>query len=327
MSFKSLKVTRKELIGILKNRQVSIKKGLPKKQLLKILKYYDYSDLLKLAQIRRVNVAEDDTIDDLEEKLITNVNLKKAHKELLSIYSNKIDNIRKSISYLEQKLTTNASLKKAHNQLLRIYSDKIDSIRKEIEYLERRIYFKNEQHKITNALKLLRQRKLVKRSQDGSISYDDLVQVRKLLKLSKKEINKIAQITDINTANVRKRDLIYMLLRSNSNVKESKYLEHVNENLVTNTEEKVNEIRTNLIEIGKIITNKEIKKYSKDVYDIIKLITSLHEERVKYYPKLSNSVKYLFDNAIKNRKIKKRDMNKINDYLDSILNNIQYKRK
>ena len=118
-----------------------------------------------------------------------------------------------------------------------------------------------------------------------------------------------------------------MLLRSNSNVKESKYLEHVNENLVTNTEEKVNEIRTNLIEIGKIITNKEIKKYSKDVYDIIKLITSLHEERVKYYPKLSNSVKYLFDNAIKNRKIKKRDMNKINDYLDSILNNIQYKRK
>ena len=48
-----------------------------------------------------------------------------------------------------------------------------------------------------------------------------------------------------------------MLLRSNSNVKESKYLIHLNENLVTNTEEKVNEIRTNLIEIGKIITNKE----------------------------------------------------------------------
>ena len=106
ISFKSLKVTRKELIGILKNRQVSIKKGLPKKQLLKILKHYDYSDLLKLAQIRRVNVAEDDTIDDLEEKLITNVNLRKAHKQLLSIYSNKTDNIRKSISYLKQKLTT-----------------------------------------------------------------------------------------------------------------------------------------------------------------------------------------------------------------------------
>ena len=59
----------KNSFGILKNRQVSIKKGLSKKQLLQILKYYDYSDLLKLAQIRRVNIAEDDTIDDLEEKL------------------------------------------------------------------------------------------------------------------------------------------------------------------------------------------------------------------------------------------------------------------
>ena len=267
------------------------------------------------------------SISYLEQKLATSVNLKKAHKVLLSNYLSKIDNIRKRINYLEQKLTADASLKKAHNQLLRIYSDKIDSIRKEIEYRKRRKYLKTEQHKITDALKLLRQRKLVKRSQDGSISYDDLVQVRKLLKLSKKEINKIAQIRDINSANVRKQDLIYMLLRSNNNVKESKYLEHLNENLVTNTEEKVNEIRTNMIEIGKTITYKEIKKYSKDVSDIIKLITSPHEERVKYYPKLSNSVKSLLNNAIKNRKIKKRDMNKINDYLDSISNNIQYKRK
>ena len=54
ISFKSLKVTRKELIEILKNRQISIKKGLLKKQLLKILKHYDYSDLLKLAQIREL---------------------------------------------------------------------------------------------------------------------------------------------------------------------------------------------------------------------------------------------------------------------------------
>ena len=76
-------MARKELIGILKNRQVSIKKGLPKKQLLKILKQYDYSDLLKLAQTRRVNVTEDDIIDDLEEKLITNVNFKKPHKDFI----------------------------------------------------------------------------------------------------------------------------------------------------------------------------------------------------------------------------------------------------
>ena len=91
MSFKFLKVTRKELIELLKIKQVSVKKGLTRKQLLEMLKYYDYFDLQKLAQITGVNVTDDIDFDDLEEKLITNVNLKKAHKELLSTYSNKID--------------------------------------------------------------------------------------------------------------------------------------------------------------------------------------------------------------------------------------------
>ena len=129
MSFKFLKVTRKELIELLKIKQVSVKKGLTRKQLLEMLKYYDYFDLQKLAQITGVNVTDDIDFDDLEEKLITNVTLKKAHKELLSTYSNKIDNIRKNI-----------------------------------DYLERRRYLKFEQDKISNALKLLRQKKLVKRS-------------------------------------------------------------------------------------------------------------------------------------------------------------------
>ena len=129
MSFKFLKVTRKELTELLKIKQVSVKKGLTRKQLLEMLKYYDYFDLQKLAQITGVNVTDDIDFDDLEEKLITNVNLKKAHKELLSTYSNKIDNIRKNI-----------------------------------DYLERRRYLKFEQDKISNALKLLRQKKLVKRS-------------------------------------------------------------------------------------------------------------------------------------------------------------------
>ena len=186
---------------------------------------------------------------------------------------------------------------------------------------------KSKQNKITNALRLLRQKKLIKRSQDGSISYDDLVQARKLLKLSQKEFNKIAQLRDITTTNVKKQDLIYVLLRSIPNIKESKYLEHINKKTTSTTEEKVNEIKKTLIEIGKIPTNKEIKKYSKDIHDIIKIITSPHEERVKYYPMLSNSVKSLFDNAIRNRRIRKTDMNKINDHLDSILTDIQYKRK
>ena len=84
MSFKSLKVIRKKLINLLKYKNVSIPRGLSKKQLLEILKYYNHSDLLKLAQIRRVNVTEHTTFGDLEEKLITNVSLKNTHNESLS---------------------------------------------------------------------------------------------------------------------------------------------------------------------------------------------------------------------------------------------------
>ena len=118
-----------------------------------------------------------------------------------------------------------------------------------------------------------------------------------------------------------------MLLRSNVNVKESKYLEHLNSNLTNVTENKVNEIRKQLIEIGKTLSNRQIKTYSKDIYDIINFISIPHEQRVKAFSKLSDSVKSLFENAIQNKKIKKTDINKINEYLDSIFSDIHTNEK
>ena len=50
----------------------------------------------------------------------------------------------------------------------------------------------------------MKQKKLFKRSKDGSISYDDLTKIRKLLKLATKELRKIAQLGDIDTTNVTK---------------------------------------------------------------------------------------------------------------------------
>lgn len=50
----------------------------------------------------------------------------------------------------------------------------------------------------------MKQNKLIKRSKDGSISYDDLTKIRKLLKLATKELRKIAQLRDIDTTNVTK---------------------------------------------------------------------------------------------------------------------------
>ena len=145
--------------------------------------------------------------------------------------------------------------KKSQKQLLDTYPNKIEKLRSEHVKWDRHKYLKSEQHKITNALKLLRQKKLVKRSIDGAISQNDLKQVRELLKLPFKDLKKIAQLQNITSTNVKKQDLIYMLLRSNANVKESIYLDHLNSNLTNVTEKKVNEIRKQLIEIGKTLSN------------------------------------------------------------------------
>ena len=151
--------------------------------------------------------------------------------------------------------------------------------------------------------------------------------MRRLLKLSKNELHKIAQLRDIDTTNVKKKDLIYMLLRSQSNVKESQYLSLLNQNKTNEIDNKINEIRNPLIEIGMRFTNKEITKYTQELYDIVKMLNSSHENRARYYSELSNELKSLFNNIVNNRKIKKSDLKKISDHLDKLLVNIKYKRK
>ena len=136
--------------------------------------------------------------------------------------------------------------------------------------------------------------------------------MRRLLKLSKNELHKIAQLRVIDTTNVKKKDLIYMLLRSQSNVKESQYLSLLNQNTTNEIDNKINEIRKLLIEIGKRFTNKEITKYTQELYDIVKMLNSSHENRARYYSKLSNELKSLFNKIVNNRNIKKKNRFKEN---------------
>ena len=99
-----------------------------------------------------------------------------------------------------------------------------------------------------------------------------------------------------------------MLLRSQSNVKESQYFSFLNQNTTNEIDNKINEIRKLLIQIRKRFTNKEITKYTQELYDIVKMLNSSHENRARYYSKLSNELKSLFNNIANNRKIKKADI-------------------
>ena len=148
-----------------------------------------------------------------------------------------------------------------------------------------------------------------------------------MLKLSKNELHRIAQLRDIDTTNVKKQDLMYMLLRTNPNIKESQYLSLLNQNTTNKIDNKINEIIKLLIEVGKRFTNTEIKKYTQELYDIVKIITSSHENTVTYYSKLSNELRLIASNIINTKKIKKADLKRIDDYLDKLLIEIKYKRK
>ena len=110
--------------------------------------------------------------------------------------------------------------------------------------------------------------------------------------------------------------------RTNPNIKESQYLSLLNQNTINKIDNKINEIRKLLIEIGKRFTNTEIKKYTQELYDIVKIITSSHESRVTYYCKLSNELRLIVSNIINTKKNQKSRFEE-----NKLLIEIKYKRK
>ena len=136
MSFKKLKVTNKELILLLNRRKIDLFSKLSRKKLLKTFKSYDKTDLQRLAKLRNLKVNKNLSANQIEQILITNVNLDQLHNELNNLYVIETDNIKKAIDNLDKQIDTKKQ-KKISNQLLRSYRDKIDNIKKQINYLEK----------------------------------------------------------------------------------------------------------------------------------------------------------------------------------------------
>ena len=98
----------------------------------------------------------------------------------------------------------------------------------------------------------------------GPISLDDLKEIRRFKKLSRDTLIKLAQLRHIQTTGLKKSDLIYILWRSQKDLKETKYLEYLNNK--TNTgdktiKSKINEIRKTIAELHMLVD----KKYKKDI--------------------------------------------------------------
>ena len=136
MSFKKLKVTNKELILLLKRRKIDLFSKLSRKKLLKTFKSYDKTDLQRLAKLRNLKVNKNLSANQIEQILITNVNLDQLQNELNNLYIIETDNIKKAIDNLDKQIDTKKQ-NKISNQLFRSYHDKIDNIKKQINYLEK----------------------------------------------------------------------------------------------------------------------------------------------------------------------------------------------
>ena len=88
-----------------------------------------------------------------------------------------------------------------------------------------------------------------------NISRNDLYKVTKLQDKSLDDLKKIAKLRRIkNYDNLSKEDLIYTLLRSESDLVESNYEKYINNNTDDEIKSKINNIRIILARLGNIIT-------------------------------------------------------------------------
>ena len=110
-----------------------------------------------------------------------------------------------------------------------------------------------------------------------NILENELNQAKKLQEISIDELKEIARLRRIkNREKLTKEDLVVSLLKSESSALENNFMKHFNNN---NTNDdtyddkirgKISDIRMILSRLGNIVTNKDRKKITKELYEIEK---------------------------------------------------------
>ena len=116
-------------------------------------------------------------------------------------------------------------------------------------------------------------------------------------KLKDKSIDELQEITKLkgikNYDNLTKEDLIFSLLKSESNPVERNYIKYFNNSTNDEIKCKINNIRLILSRLGNIVTKNDRKKIKKEIYEIEKRQNLSDNEKEKIYDnlvKLANSL-------------------------------------
>ena len=136
--------------------------------------------------------------------------------------------------------------------------------------------------------------KLEKIAKKQNISKNELRKAKKLQNKSIDELYGIAKLRGIkNYDNLTKEDLIFSLLKSESNPADRNYIKYFNNNTNDEIKSKINYIRIILSRLGNIITKNERKKIKKDLYEIEQKQNLSDIEKKKIYNgliKLANTL-------------------------------------
>ena len=145
----------------------------------------------------------------------------------------------------------------------------------------------------SNRRKLLKT-KLEKIAKKQNISRNELLKAEKLQDKSIDELQEIAKLRGIkNYDNLTKEDLIFSLLKSESNPAERNYIKYFNNNNNDEIKSKINYIRIILSRLGNIITKNERMKIKKYFYEIEKRTNFQLMKKKKIYNdliKLTNTL-------------------------------------
>ena len=115
-------------------------------------------------------------------------------------------------------------------------------------------------------------------------------ELRKAEKLQNKSIDKLQEIARLrrikNYDNLTREDLIFSLLKSESNLAERNYMEYFNNSTNDEIKSKINDIRLILSRFRNIVTKNDRKKIKKEPYEIEKWQNLSDNEKEKIYDDL-----------------------------------------
>ena len=278
---KYLNITKKEYVKILKNRGKSIKRSTSSHEILKLINTLDKKDVKYLSKFRNIQINDDDSIETLINKIA-----KDTHK--------------KKFVTLQQKLH-----KKNTIQEIPIYVNELNRQRiinkinrKKLQQEIYRNLQKRKQDKINNELKKLVFNELANKI---NITQTDLEKIKQLKVLPLKTLQKIAHQRSINITDVKKDNLIFMLIRSEKSHKEDNYLKFITKDTTNEIHNKINDIRKVLVNVSQYLKKQKLKQIRERLKEIEKKTRIKRSEKTNLLnelTKISTDLKFERKNMI-----------------------------